>query len=294
MAIVRLTTEELMLSIVGPTGPAGGPTGATGAGATGPTGNTGATGPSGIGATGPTGSGATGPFGPVGQAGPTGPSGSVGPTGPTSATGPTGATGATGSTGSSGAIGPTGNTGAVGATGPTGNTGNTGPTGRTGPTGANGATGSTGPTGTSSAAVGFCANMNGSSQAIVGTQTETKLQCTHEVFDVGSFYDAPNAKWTPPAGLVVVTVFCAIDLIATSLRVSALIFKNGARLTIDFSGTGGADISAGAAMPFGSIVDQANGTDFYEAYASYTDSASTSSTVSGLADRTYFCGHVVH
>ena len=107
--VLVASTQQLMLSIVGPTGSTG-PTGATG-----PTGSTGMTG-----------FGATGPMGAQGIQGVTGPTGAQGIQGIQGVTGPTGAQGIQGATG------PTGPTGAQGIQGATGPTGYTGPTGATG------------------------------------------------------------------------------------------------------------------------------------------------------------------
>lgn len=128
-------SQQVYLSVVGPSGPTG-PGG--GAGSQGPAGPTG---PSNPGQTGPTGASGLGPTGATGSTGTQGGQGVQGNTGPT------GSTGAQGSQGIQGATGPTGSQGSQGVTGPTGQQGNQGIQGQTGPTGAQGIQGSTGPTG---------------------------------------------------------------------------------------------------------------------------------------------------
>lgn len=303
MAVVQLTTGELMLSIVGPTGPAGGPTGATGGGSTGPTGSTGSpgatgatgvgpTGASSTGATGPTGVGSTGPTGSTGSTGSTGPGGNVGPTGPIASTGPTGATGATGAAGIKGDPGPTGLQGIQGVTGPTGNTGNTG---NTGPTGATGRTGPTGATGGVASAIAFFAGLTSTQTLVSNPAVDVVVNMDNVVINDGSFYNSGTKRWTPPAGRVSLSLFLAVNTNTHSSFTLATIYKNGARLSIQFlpniSSTSFASI--GQQMVLASVVDTCNGSDFYEARTTYLSDDASTTTIPADNTRNYFCGFVI-
>jgi hypothetical protein len=276
---------------VGPSGPQGaagstGPTGPTGIGATGPEGfasTTGATGPTGpgVGATGPTGAegydGIDGPPGPIGLQGSTGATGPQGGAGSAGSVGPTGPFGV-GPTGGPGVTGPTGDFGPTGRTGPTGTAGIAGPTGVTGPPGV------TGPTGTLPAARdAFRAKMT-SNQIGIANNVNTKMVFTTEVFDINNRYDSTNSRWTPTAGVVILGAGLYFSAgVRNNTFPQAMIFKNGICI-----GQNGAQSIANAAYTDVTVVDQANGTDFYECYC--TASSSATSTVTAINFATMFYG----
>lgn len=126
--------------VAGPQGPQGevGPMGPQG-----PAGPQGDAGPAGA----PGAQGDPGPAGPAGATGPQGPQGDPGPTGPQGLQGAVGATGPAGPQGDSGPAGPVGPQGVQGDPGPAGAAGPQGPQGPAGPQGPTGATGATGPQG---------------------------------------------------------------------------------------------------------------------------------------------------
>jgi hypothetical protein len=82
---------------------------------------------------------------------------------------------------------------------------------------------------TSSAAVAsFSAHKNGTPQLFV-TNVNTKVTFTTEAYDVGSYYDAANSKWTPPAGGVLLVAAVTMDATFTTVNNWYLfIYKNGA------------------------------------------------------------------
>lgn len=157
-----------------------------------------------------------------------------------------------------------------------------------GPTGPSG--GPTGPTGAPPGFVGFSA-YKAADQTGVPVGTETKVTFTTEEFDVGSSYDAPNSKWTPPAGKVSMsaTVTFASTNLADQADVYFQFYKNGAAykapMQIATSGTTQAyDIT-------GTIIADANGTDYFEVFA--FASSTGLKTLLGGANLTYFMGHVI-
>lgn len=134
----------------------------------------------------------------------------------------------------------------------------------------------------------FSAHKNGTDQTGVVNATFTKVTFTTEIFDQGSAYDAPNSKWTPPVGIVQISagVLCTTNVTDAAIFQFA-IYKNGAvfKETLDLAaGAGNKGLSL-------SLVDQANGTDFYELYI--WQNTGSNVTVSGLAVVTFFSGVVI-
>lgn len=276
--VVVANTQQLMLSIVGPTGPTGaGGGGGGGTGFTGPTGATGVAGPTGNGATGPTGAGATGPVGPTGAAGQSGP---TGPTAAAGATGPTGSTGPVGSTGPAGAAGNVGPTGGTGATGPTGAQGNIGPTGATGSSGAVGATGATGAAPTS---YGFRATLS-ANQTGVASNTSTVVQFNTLAYNTGSYFNASTYTWTPPAGPVTLSGSAYVTGAFNAGELGLTILKNGVAIAGSLLFNNNTSASACACT----VEDVANGTDTYQV-AVFPVLTSGTATVNQIA-YTYFSG----
>jgi len=130
----------------------------------------------------------------------------------------------------------------------------------------------------------FSAHKNGTDQTGIASGVATKLTFTTEVFDIGSYYDAANSKWTPPAGAVQVTAFASFTNQLDNTVAQLGIFKNGTvykkvLISASFATNDGLFIS---------IIDRANGTDYYEIYI--TAFSSTTITVSGIASSGYFMG----
>lgn len=131
---------------------------------------------------------------------------------------------------------------------------------------------------------GFSAHKNGTDQTGIASVTQTKLTFTTEIFDTGGFYDAANSRWTPSAGKVIVSASAFLFSTLTTGGVCEIsIYKNGARYkSADIGAAGGFD---GLNV---TVIDDANGTDFYEAYI-YGTTAGTFD-VEGDAHATHFMG----
>jgi hypothetical protein len=136
----------------------------------------------------------------------------------------------------------------------------------------------------------FSAHKNGSNQTGIVTATFTKLTFETERFDTGSYYDnsatASGSRWTPPAGRVLImgAAFWSAGTIVGNFILS--VFKNGVRLVDQIANNDTAAALLGNNI---SIIDDANGTDFYELYG--FGSTGTTLTVSGTASATYFMGY---
>lgn len=134
---------------------------------------------------------------------------------------------------------------------------------------------------------GFSATKNATNQTGIVSGTDTKVTFTTEVFDTGGFYDAANSKWTPPAGLVMLSAQLYVTGTFTSANSATVcaVWKNGAVLKEGFfypalANNGNAPIV---------VVDSANGTDFYEIYVRQSASSGTL-TVDGTNKWSYFMG----
>lgn len=130
----------------------------------------------------------------------------------------------------------------------------------------------------------FRAHKNGTDQTGIAHVTDTKITFGTEASDIGSCFDnATNHRWTPPAGTVEIqaTVLYAVSNGVSYLRIK----KNGTTLVQKYSAAADSfnqhEISLG-------VIDRANGTDYYELWASI--STGTTGTVSGLAKDTFFSG----
>ena len=135
----------------------------------------------------------------------------------------------------------------------------------------------------------FYAHKNAVDQTGVLPSTDTKVTFTTESFDVGSFYDAANSKWVPPAGKVRVTavvLFSATNMVDVS-NFQLYIYKNGAITLSEVRATSG--VGAQGISTTG-ILD-VDGNDEIEVYAFLAGAGNK--TISGSASRTYFCGEVI-
>lgn len=144
-------------------------------------------------------------------------------------------------------------------------------------------------TATVSTNASFSAHKNGTDQTGISSATETKMTAGTEVWDVGGYYDAANSKWTPPAGKVRLSAYAYFTAgIVDQAVYLAVIYKNGSALrygpAVEASGTSTTGV-------FVDILDDANGTDYYEVYVS--GNGAGNKTIVGTASLTYFQGHQI-
>lgn len=122
----------------------------------------------------------------------------------------------------------------------------------------------------------------------IADATHTKVTFVTEIYDVGSYYDAANSRWVPPAGKV--TLIVGLHTTGTNIAGSyhiVSIYKNGSAFKKGIWYTTSSPAEASGVVV---IDDNANGTDYYEAYCYFDTSASTP-TVDSAADVCYFMGH---
>jgi hypothetical protein len=134
----------------------------------------------------------------------------------------------------------------------------------------------------------FAAHKNGTNQTIANA-TFTKVSFGAEVFDIGSNFDLPNAKWTPPAGVVVLAaiIHCnPVNTAAGDLNTIAL-YKNGAQYR--FGQQMPIAIAGGSCIAAAAWIDVANGTDFYEVWC-FIGSSAGNKEIGGIASITAFMG----
>lgn len=134
-------------------------------------------------------------------------------------------------------------------------------------------------------AVSFSAHKNGTNQTLTNVATDQKVTFTTEVWDTGGLYDAANSKWTPPAGLVQLVAQVFVSAATDQVQYHVSIYKNGALLKVGnvLEASGALNVS-----PNITVLDQANGTDFYEVTIALSDSVSKA--VAGAVAFTYFQG----
>jgi hypothetical protein len=132
---------------------------------------------------------------------------------------------------------------------------------------------------------GFRANKNNVDQGSIGTAA-VKITFATEEYDRGNCYDAPNSRWTPPAGIVHLDAVGFFPTVAASNFIYLFIYKNGAPLK---RGTHATSFSNDGVWI--SVDDVASGTDYYEVYAAV--SAGSSNIISGTPQYSYFNGHLV-
>lgn len=146
--------------------------------------------------------------------------------------------------------------------------------------------GVTGPTGVQPPAkAAFRAKM--AVDQIIPSNVNTKIKFATKVFDNALTYDSTNTRWTPPAGIVFIG---AGIFFSAGVRSSAyplvMIYKNGTNIAQN-----GIPTSTNAS-PEMTVVDQANGTDYYEVYANCAASG-TGATVQAINFATLFYGAVL-
>lgn len=135
---------------------------------------------------------------------------------------------------------------------------------------------------------GFRATKGGTNQTSFAQDTNTKLTFTTEELDRGGYYDAPNSRWTPPAGFVHLS--CTINFGGSSggLGVYLGFAKNGVVQKLHYysMGTGEGGLNGMEAM----FDDYANGTDYYEAFCRF--GGVSGGYIEGDILRSYFQGHI--
>lgn len=132
----------------------------------------------------------------------------------------------------------------------------------------------------------FCANRGGTD--LIGfTSTPAKCSFTTEVFDQNSKYDnASNFRWTPAAGLVLINAQIFMTAMTAGSAANVMIYKNGASYR---QGSYGPQPDGGtSATTAVTVIDNANGTDYYECWASTNSAAG--GTMNGLALLSFFQG----
>jgi len=134
----------------------------------------------------------------------------------------------------------------------------------------------------------FSAHKNGTDQTGITSGANTKITFGTEAYDIGSYYDAANSKWTPPAGRVALsaTLYVTANVVDGNLYLG-MIFKNGGLYKIRY------EVSANAVTQGVSVYceDDANGTDSYEVY--FNGAGAGNKTISGQTFDSYFQGHVL-
>ena len=111
----------------------------------------------------------------------------------------------------------------------------------------------------------------------------TKINFNVAGINVGGHFSTGTSRWTPPAGRVTLglTLYGSVGAAA---NLYAAIYKNGAALVYIFNNSGSNSITYASA----SIIDIANGTDFYEAYTLQNGPAGA--TVYATVGQTFFYG----
>lgn len=134
--------------------------------------------------------------------------------------------------------------------------------------------------------------LNTSGQTGLVSGTATKVLYNSETFDVGSYLDTATGRYTPPAGRY---IFCwSVGLAsgtANQLELArAYLCKNGN--TTDWVGSGGvwnstATPKATSFGSTGSVIVEANGTDYYELFGLAITGSGTWSISGATAANTY-------
>lgn len=136
----------------------------------------------------------------------------------------------------------------------------------------------------------FSAHKNSVDQTISVAALDQKLTFGTALWNEGGYYSAANSRWTPPAGLVQLTA-CALVTTANAvdqIQIHISIYKNGSLLKLgDVLQTSG--LAANIA-PCASVLDKANGADFYEATIAIQVLTAGNRIVSGNPAFTFFQG----
>ena len=125
------------------------------------------------------------------------------------------------------------------------------------------------------------------SQTGIATVTATKVTFNTESWDVGGFFDTTNNRWTPPPGKIALAAKLSITgTWAAGNTVFMMFYKNNA--LVEHATPFWAPI-ANAQRCAGTLVDDANGTDYYEIFVQGTIDSGTG-TVSNTAAHANFAG----
>jgi hypothetical protein len=144
-----------------------------------------------------------------------------------------------------------------------------------GPAGPQGPQGTPGPT---TPADAFIATLS-ADQTGLAANTNIKINFNTASFNQNGKFNTSNSRWTPAAGPVQIEAQLLFSAVATNVYVS--IYKNGVQLK--FQGT------AQDSYVAISVVDTANGTDYYECWGQTT----TAGSVSSLVATTFFQGFAI-
>lgn len=129
----------------------------------------------------------------------------------------------------------------------------------------------------------FRAHKNATDQT-VSASTTTKATFGTEAYDVGALYDTTNSRWTPPAGKIRLHFRIYAFTLSNNDNFTVFIYKNGAELerknVVMLLGQNSNEIT---------VVDSANGTDYYEAFAN----SAAATTWDGRAGFTNFSGELL-
>lgn len=137
----------------------------------------------------------------------------------------------------------------------------------------------------------FSAHKNATNQTGIpaNNASTVKITFTTEAFDHGSYYDTANSRWTPPAGRVRLTVSAYLSAGAVDQAQSLIaVFKGGS--LYKYVAISNASGTAGTVLN-GSCIDEANGTDYYEAFIS--KGGAGDGTLSGNTAYTWFQGEIL-
>lgn len=136
--------------------------------------------------------------------------------------------------------------------------------------------------------ISFSANKNGTSQTGIAVNTSTKLTFTTEVWDIGSFYDAVNSKFVPPAGKYRISAGTHVVTPTDGYRMQLTISKNGTPYKTNYVTSAA---TSNSSVTVTGLVD-ANGTDYFEIFLQVLGATGTFNS-DGPISETWFDGEVV-
>jgi hypothetical protein len=142
----------------------------------------------------------------------------------------------------------------------------------------------------------FFSHKNNVSQTGANTGAYTKVTFSTLRYNVGSFFDTVNNRWTPPAGMVLLggMVWIQANSKAAPANSVAKIVKNGVIDIAACEGWAPAGFADTAASSVPAVMDIASGTDFYELFMfGESKNALNDLTFDGNPAHTWFCGTVV-
>lgn len=119
-------------------------------------------------------------------------------------------------------------------------------------------------------------------QTGVANETFTKVAFNTASFNIGGYYNTSTQRWVPPVGvgnIIAAVYFSAGLLLGTPIQIA--LYKNGTIFKREFC-SASADYGSASI----SVVDNANGSDYYEVYVNVMSGATA--TISSGASYTYF------